>query len=337
MTAVAGLAACNRPPPSARDATAEHRSRSHHRQDRANGTRVGYLHTMRPSLLLMILVLAAGCGDTRTGGGDGATPRVDTGPPCDLPQSQGPGEPCCPSHGPDACGAGSTCAALDGRTIATCYANGSRLDGDTCTADVQCSSGSCNLTASACRTQGLTCNPTIGCAPRGGVRAACAPSSDRVGVYECRTFTPPSGVGGFCAENADCTTGYCELSQGRCGSADPNLGAPCKWESDSDPDDECRAPFSSGLCWRFHCAAADDCDGYCVAMCVGRSCPAGTQCVSGSMPGAAGRCAQVCWTPDDCPLPELGCVSGLCRTCTADRECRAGLTCTRSSLGSACQ
>lgn len=55
--------------------------------------------------------------------------------PDDVPPARGLSERCCPSFGADACGAGLFCAALDGRTIPTCYPEHSRAEGATCTAN----------------------------------------------------------------------------------------------------------------------------------------------------------------------------------------------------------
>lgn len=87
-------------------------------------------------------------GDGATSG-DGSTGRdaeradaFDAGP-CAVGPVQATDQQCCPSLGPDACAPRNTCAALDGRTLAVCYADGSRADGQGCTEDVQCISGAC--------------------------------------------------------------------------------------------------------------------------------------------------------------------------------------------------
>lgn len=74
---------------------------------------------------------------------------IDAGP-CAFPPSQGLSEPCCLSLGIDACGAQLFCEAFDGRIQPTCYAERSRQPGQSCSADLQCSTGSCSPTARLC-------------------------------------------------------------------------------------------------------------------------------------------------------------------------------------------
>ena len=50
---------------------------------------------------------------------------------------------CCPALGVDACSPGSYCAALDGRTVATCYLHSSRTGGQQCTQNELCMSQVC--------------------------------------------------------------------------------------------------------------------------------------------------------------------------------------------------
>lgn len=74
--------------------------------------------------------------------------------------------------------------------MATCYVDGSRGDGQTCTADVQCSSKSCNTTAGKCRTLTGTCDPAVGCAPGPvGDPQTCVQQSD--GSWSCGPSNPP--------------------------------------------------------------------------------------------------------------------------------------------------
>lgn len=81
-------------------------------------------------------------GDGSTGRDAGRADAFDAGP-CTVGPVQATDQQCCPTLGPDACAPRNTCAALDGRTIAVCYADGSRTDGQGCTDDVQCISGAC--------------------------------------------------------------------------------------------------------------------------------------------------------------------------------------------------
>lgn len=81
-----------------------------------------------------------------------------------LSKVQGPFEECCPDHGLDACGANLFCAALDGRTIPTCYANNSQTPGEECHADDHCSSAVCSLSANECvGSLGSVCSAAAGC------------------------------------------------------------------------------------------------------------------------------------------------------------------------------
>src|SRR5689334_15606926 len=83
----------------------------------------------------------------------------------DLNMSQTLSEPCCPDYGVDACGASLFCAAFDGRTQSTCYADRSRLALTECNADTQCVSNSCHSTEGLCLSMGgETCTIAVGCA-----------------------------------------------------------------------------------------------------------------------------------------------------------------------------
>lgn len=107
---------------------------------------------------------ASQCGDagSTSSGGAGPTP-----PSCqNVGRSQPQSAQCCPSYGVDACGAGLVCAALDGRTTATCYAEGSRQPGETCTVDALCQTKACNQQVGRCKFSSsdvVPCDPAVGC------------------------------------------------------------------------------------------------------------------------------------------------------------------------------
>lgn len=110
---------------------------------------------IRTLLLTACVVLGAGCAPSRRGGqtvNDGGVPRdamIPVQTDCtDISPAALPGQPCCLALGIDACGANTICAALDGRSVPVCYAEGSRTWGETCTAAV----GGASLCSS-----GLTC------------------------------------------------------------------------------------------------------------------------------------------------------------------------------------
>src|SRR5262249_30978752 len=152
---------------------------------------------------------------------------------------------CCPALGADACGAGLFCAAFDGRDVATCYVEHTRLDMAECSTDVQCLSASCNLDVRHCRSlPGQTCTTAIGCATApNGERYAC----DTQGYYgdekpfTCRLVDPT--IGGVCGTDDDCRLHHCVDSR-------------CTSGIDGDP-----------------CAKPADCDG---GHCVGGTCASGT-------------------------------------------------------------
>ena len=106
---------------------------------------------------------------------------------CSSPPVQTFSEPCCSSYGADACGAGLFCAAFDGRTRETCYAEHSRLSLETCTEDRQCTSSSCNTVAGKCRSsQYELCTTQVGCTPTNqyGTPLNCVTTS---GQLRCET------------------------------------------------------------------------------------------------------------------------------------------------------
>jgi hypothetical protein len=125
------------------------------------------------------------------------------------------------AHGADACSAGFFCEAFDGRTVPVCYPNLSRLGGETCSADEQCLSMSCNTTVGACRAAGPEdCTAEIGCAPFGGIQRACATVA---GVHACHAVGDGS-LGALCGDDTHCNTGLtCDLTRSQC--------APCARDS----------------------------------------------------------------------------------------------------------
>jgi hypothetical protein len=155
--------------------------------------------------------------------------------------SQTLSEPCCADYGPDACGAGLFCAAFDGRTELTCYAEGSRLDMTECTADIQCASGVCAPTASKCRSMpGAACNDAIGCAKVGNSQYVCVGGNCQFTAAKlgdpcnaetsCQVGQCISGVclgveGTTCSDSSDCRSDLC--CNGTCDACGQGIGQQC--------------------------------------------------------------------------------------------------------------
>ena len=195
---------------------------------------------------------------------------------CDRSGSQPLAAPCCESLGVDACGAGLFCAALDGRAKASCYAERSRADRASCTADVQC----------ACRSAPRTaCDSTIGCAPD--------PANGRYGCGGSVCDPVGNGtVSSICAEDGDCYSGFCKGGRCRRGPCYGGDGSgPC---AESPGGTACRSCVTAAenACATSKCADLDDKVSGCAAGC-------GTQkCFEGRCESAwcdAERCAgRVC-------------------------------------------
>jgi hypothetical protein len=116
-------------------------------------------------------------------------------------------EACCPELGIDACGAGLVCAALDGRTQPTCYAEFSRLDGSECSEDKLCASRECADSGRCKSSPGAPCVAELGCA------------EDNVGAQrQCVVAFPGSSLclrvgqapGEPCTYNAECSSNNCD-------------------------------------------------------------------------------------------------------------------------------
>lgn len=256
-----------------------------------------------------------------------AGPRLDAAGGCSIPPSQGPTQPCCPGWGPDACGAGFFCAAYDGRTVPSCYANGSRLDGQSCAADTECASTDCNLTTNACRTVGSTCEQAIGCATIAGRRRGCVRSTS--GSYSCMNVGT-GAPGTVCRDDSDCTGGTCDTTIGRC---PPNIGLPCMFDSafGHAQDAGCAGVGGPAYCLATYIDNTTNVvRGYCVDPCdAGQPCPTGTMCDFVDNYGTSDimGCVPTCVSAATCPLPENGCYRSECGRCVYDTDCRSGRRC----------
>lgn len=176
--------------------------------ERSSSSRRG--HRLHSSWLVLSALISTACA------GDGRF-DADGGPIADAPpifqdctgleKSQGLAMPCCLKDGADACGAGLFCAAFDGRRVPTCYQERSRPDLTSCTADVQCVSGSCHLQAKRCRSQPATrCEAAVGCArAANGDRQGCDTQNGRA---VCRAVGT-GALGEFCGEPTDCESRTC--------------------------------------------------------------------------------------------------------------------------------
>jgi hypothetical protein len=193
------------------------------------------------SYLVVFLTLgAAGCAPTASSG-----PNTPSSSSCETlyPKSQTISQPCCPAWGIDACGANLVCAALDGRTQPTCYAERSRVDLSECSADVQCVSGSCNLEVKQCRSHPHTvCDWTVGCAANpAGAKYGCKTTwATSVEAPRCE----PLGNGepnSFCVANSDCRQGQC--FDHACLPPPKFAGELCNPETGSFPE-----PCAQGYC-----------------------------------------------------------------------------------------
>jgi hypothetical protein len=148
---------------------------------------------MKRSLLVLLLASAAACGESSD---------------CEYPASQQRSQPCCPSLGIDACGAELVCAALDGRTVATCYPEGSREPMTGCTDSKLCASGSCNLTEHKCQSElNQSCDAAVGCAPTSEGYAAQCVLLEGTAAPQCIGKDLPSGAA--CSVSQECQSGRC--------------------------------------------------------------------------------------------------------------------------------
>ena len=240
------------------------------------------------AVLISALCIVQGCGgrDLEPVGPDGgaAVSGCD-----DVPKVQGPSQECCPGHGADACGAHLFCAAFDGRAVPTCYLLGSRLPGEECLGNVQCSTQSCNLETGRCRpVLGMDCDEATGCVDSVCDEGKCVATS---GLANSRC-----GDDSQCKDDLKCLSGRCGL---------PNGAA-------------CTRSTGSGSCSSRLCALYPSSDsGKCAA------CTTKDDCVNanGSYERCeAGRCVHTCLDDYHCavlPSAEFPFVcdktDGLCR------------------------
>lgn len=167
-----------------------------------------------------------------------------------LAKSQTVSQPCCLADGVDACGAMLFCAAFDGRTQPTCYLERTRLDGTECSADAQCTSGSCNLADKKCRSMpSAACTIQTGCAAYAGKKYICA-------ADKCTTTTGAPNAP--CAADSDCTNGTCDPSS-RCVG---KTGATCQGQSDCSADLCCKGNGGQMQCEDCRGGPGDPCGAF---------------------------------------------------------------------------
>lgn len=261
----------------------------------------------------LLTLVSAGCGvapaSPDAGPVDGAppwvdldaSPRPDVGrtEDCTLMPVQSVSEACCEAFGIDACGGGLFCAAFDGRTIGTCYALGSRTNGQECREDAHCGSGLCGAGGHCAALPSETCNAADGCVGVGGTRYLC---------LEARCVASSGAEGSRCGEPSDCATGYCVMGNCRSGA----VGAPCTAPTDC----------ADGVCARGACSSGT----------TGTSCEIDADCASGhqchhSWPVSVCDIANPSSCDDDADCVRSGCFMGACvvgdffAACDTDPDC----------------
>ncbi|MEM6370975.1 MAG: hypothetical protein AAF851_22005 [Myxococcota bacterium] len=277
---------------------------------------------------------AQACRPIQTGGGD----------TCEVGPTRGATESCCPEFGADACGGGLTCAALEGRMIPVCIVERSQAGGEECTADPQCLSEACSLSAGLCLfSSGMTCAPEVGCAREvefcfalGNEQARCQPSNGREGE--------PCSSTNACNEGLECADGDGVYDE--CVFLLPS-GAPCQRDVQCSTPLRCRSGVEGSTC-RIGaageaCAGDDEClggdcdEGVCVgggvgAMCTDeRDCDPTLRCLDDRC-GEAQNAGGICDEADDC-VAGLGCSSeGRCVDGPVDcvpgaSQCPSGSNC----------
>ena len=130
---------------------------------------------------------------------------------CAFPVSQAESQPCCPSLGKDACGAGLFCEAFDGRTQHTCYQDNSRVGAEECREDGHCASNECEPQTERCLSMPAeSCQTDPGCvSPVSGDRYHCAPENQRCEVTRGREGDPCDRAESCVADSAECVNGSC--------------------------------------------------------------------------------------------------------------------------------
>ncbi len=194
---------------------------------------------------------------------------------CAQPPSQGVSQPCCEARGVDACGAKLFCAAFDGRTVATCYLERSREDGEQCTQDRQCASQSCNTDLGACRAlPGSNCTAMLGCAPFEGRGYVC------VG-RQCTVSTGKSNAA--CGTAQDCVSNICVDSRCATGTSGSNCNGPDDCASGRCVRSRCTSGANGSLCTDdSDCSSSACVEGTCTEGAIGDPCERPAQCKRGT-------------------------------------------------------
>ncbi len=202
------------------------------------------------SLLVLFGLLCVACGqkseesrpfnvsDTESGNPAADASADGNREGCEAQKVQTLGAACCEDYGIDACGAGLFCAKLDGRTVATCYANNVRKPEETCTADVQCTTESCATSGRCAAAGGTACQPKDGC-EKGYVCSAYL--GDLTVAAKCQAI----GDLEYCGADSNCRRGeFCR--SGHCLTASAKYAGE-KCTQDSECVDQTAGCFS-GFC-----------------------------------------------------------------------------------------
>jgi hypothetical protein len=181
------------------------------------------MRPLLPALLTVASLVACGPADPSPSFTDHDGGVVDSNACQSLGRARTDSESCCPQFGLDACGANLFCAALDGRTVPTCYPEYSRPAGATCGEDRQCLAGRCNTQQGKCTyATGFECDAALGCGSRDPLNpiAVCGgyPSSSGLDSTRltCQARPVLGGECGVCFVAADCHSASLTCASGRC-------------------------------------------------------------------------------------------------------------------------